>query len=53
MKKCPGCEKEIDKFAIACEYCGRVEKAVHHDETGIKPQRRSPGDRARKDSGRK
>ena len=24
MKKCPDCEREIDKYAIACQYCGRV-----------------------------
>ena len=25
MKKCPGCSREIDKYGIACQYCGRVE----------------------------
>ena len=24
MKNCPGCEREVDKHAIACQYCGRV-----------------------------
>ena len=24
MKKCPGCEREIDKYAIACQYCGKL-----------------------------
>ena len=53
MKKCPGCERAIDKYAIACEYCGRVGKETQKDVTGIKPERRSPGNRARKDTGRK
>jgi hypothetical protein len=22
MKKCEGCNREIDKYAIACQYCG-------------------------------
>jgi len=26
MKKCPDCEKEIDKYTFACEYCGRLFK---------------------------
>jgi hypothetical protein len=34
MKKCPGCEREIDKYAIACEYCGRLNKGSPRDETG-------------------
>jgi len=24
MKNCPGCSKEIDKYAIACQYCGKI-----------------------------
>ena len=24
MKKCKGCDKEIDKYAIACQYCGKM-----------------------------
>ena len=24
MKKCPGCEKEVDKYLIACQYCGKL-----------------------------
>ena len=30
MKKCQGCHREIDKYAIACDYCGRV--AQEHDK---------------------
>ena len=26
MKKCKGCNKEIDKYSIACEYCGRLQE---------------------------
>lgn len=24
MKKCAGCEQDIDKYAIACQYCGKL-----------------------------
>jgi hypothetical protein len=24
MKKCKDCQREIDKYGIACQYCGRV-----------------------------
>ena len=24
MKKCSGCERDIDKYAIACQYCGKL-----------------------------
>ena len=27
MKKCPECERELDKYMIACQYCGKVEEA--------------------------
>ncbi len=26
MKNCPGCERKIDRYSIACQYCGRVEE---------------------------
>lgn len=26
MKKCNGCNKEIDKYAIACDYCGKIDE---------------------------
>ena len=26
MKNCQGCKREIDKYAIACQYCGRLTK---------------------------
>jgi len=26
MKKCPDCEREIDKYGIACEYCDKLRK---------------------------
>ena len=32
MKKCSGCEREIDKYAIACEYCGRLDKEHDHNK---------------------
>lgn len=27
MKKCPDCRRELDKYGIACQYCGKVEEA--------------------------
>ena len=24
MKKCPGCTKDIDKYAFACQFCTRL-----------------------------
>lgn len=24
MKKCKGCERELDKYAIICWYCGKL-----------------------------
>lgn len=26
MKKCKGCDQEIDKYAIACQYCGKLDE---------------------------
>jgi hypothetical protein len=27
MKKCKDCDREIDKYAVACEYCGKLKRA--------------------------
>jgi len=32
MKKCKGCDKEIDKYAIACQYCGKLPHE-HEDDS--------------------
>ena len=33
MKKCQGCHQEIDKYAIACEYCGKLAKGKEEPGT--------------------
>lgn len=35
MKKCPGCQRELDKYGIACQYCGKVEEAREQEKTTI------------------
>ena len=50
MKKCNGCHQEIDKYTIACQYCGKLaeerEKSKSGDDhtsktvkTGKKPEK--------------
>ena len=36
MKQCSGCHKEIDKYAIACQYCGKLTQ--EKDKTSPKEQ---------------
>lgn len=33
MKKCSGCHQEIDKYAIACQYCGKLAEEREKSET--------------------
>jgi len=33
MKKCHGCHQEIDKYAIACQYCGKLAEEREKSET--------------------
>jgi predicted amidophosphoribosyltransferase len=30
MKKCPDCNREIDKYGIVCEYCGKLCEVDEH-----------------------
>jgi hypothetical protein len=45
MKKCPGCDKEIDKYAIACQYCGKIPEDGE-TQKAHKPQSDHPVDDA-------
>ena len=40
MKKCDGCQMEIDKYTIACQYCGRLIDASKQplDDAKAKPK---------------
>ena len=38
MKKCPSCEREIDKYGIACQYCGRVTEEKERDKGNKDPK---------------
>ena len=37
MKKCNGCHQEIDKYAIACQYCGKLAEEREQSETDNDP----------------
>ncbi|MCK5268467.1 MAG: hypothetical protein KAR07_09875 [Spirochaetes bacterium] len=34
MKKCKGCHQEIDKYTIACQYCGKLAEEREKSESG-------------------
>ena len=38
MKKCKGCEREIDKFAIACQYCGKLDEERQKPDANANPE---------------
>ncbi len=42
MKKCKDCNREIDKYDIACEYCGKVEKEREKSEIETSPEEERP-----------
>ena len=35
MKKCFGCKRDIDKHAVACQYCGQLHKAEEQHQAEI------------------
>ena len=37
MKKCSGCHKEIDKYSIACQYCGKLTEEKGKDSADKSP----------------
>jgi predicted amidophosphoribosyltransferase len=37
MKKCPGCQRELDKYGLACQYCGKVEEVREKEKKVKKP----------------
>ena len=39
MKKCPDCEREVDKHMIACQYCGKLLKFEQALEQGHKDRK--------------
>lgn len=43
MKKCTGCHQEIDKYVIACEYCGKLLKEHEKSEKDKKDTGTEPG----------
>jgi len=36
MKKCPDCERELDRHMIACQYCGEVEESRKKEKHLVK-----------------
>ncbi len=38
MKKCHGCHQEIDKYTIACQYCGKLAEEREKTETSNDPE---------------
>ena len=38
MKKCEGCHQEIDKYAIACQYCGKLLEEKEKSESDKNPE---------------
>lgn len=36
MKKCPDCQREVDKVSFMCEYCGRLVKEKEKDKSPAK-----------------
>ena len=41
MKKCPDCEREIDRHGIACQYCGRVTEEREKEKRAEEKQKNS------------
>ncbi len=39
MKKCKDCKREIDKYAIACEYCGKLAKKLDQATHSQSPEK--------------
>ena len=39
MKKCQECHQEIDKYSIACQYCGKLAEEREKSETDNDPKK--------------
>jgi len=44
MKKCKDCDREIDKYAIACQYCGKLDQKDEHMESFHEPKDKTKGE---------
>ncbi len=42
MKKCNGCDQEIDKYAIACQYCGKLSEKRGNPEGQEPSEEKTP-----------
>lgn len=51
MKKCTGCHQEIDKYVIACEYCGKLLKEHEKSEKDNNPEFDPLAEKNKKDAG--